>query len=65
MARNSAKMNWTLDELGWTLHPPGDVRKWDGMMGWFLEYAKVHPETLTSGAVRQWHRMAELVADAA
>jgi HNH endonuclease len=24
MARNSAKMNWTLEELGWTLHPPGN-----------------------------------------
>ena len=65
MARNSAKMNWTLDELGWTLHPPGDVRKWDGMMNWFLEYAEAHPEVLPSGSIRQWHRAAELVTGAA
>ncbi len=38
MARNSAKMNWTLEELGWTLHPPGNFGEWDGLLHWFLEY---------------------------
>jgi hypothetical protein len=33
MARNSAKMNWTLQDLGWHLHPPGDIRDWDGLPG--------------------------------
>jgi 5-methylcytosine-specific restriction endonuclease McrA len=61
MARNSAKMNWTLDELRWTLHPPGDVREWDGMMRWFLEYIKEHPETSSNASVRQWYRAAELI----
>ena len=65
MVRNSAKMNWTLDELGWTLHPPGDVREWDGMMHWFLEYTETHPETLPRGSVQQWYRAAELVTGAA
>jgi len=61
MARNSAKMNWTLDELGWTFHPPGDVREWDGMIRWFLEYTEEHPETLSNASVRQWYRAAELI----
>ena len=65
MVRNSAKMNWTLDELGWTLHPPGDVREWDGMMHWFLEYTETHPETLPCCSAQQWHRAAELVTGAA
>src|SRR5215208_1783869 len=55
MARNSAKMNWTLGELGWTLLPPGDFREWDGLISWFLEYTAVHPEVLASASVRQWH----------
>src|SRR5262245_43095336 len=38
MARNGAKMNWTLDELGWELRPAGAISEWDGMMNWFLEY---------------------------
>ena len=35
--RNSAKAHWTLEELGWTLHPPGLMGSWDGLMGWFLD----------------------------
>ena len=29
MLRNSAKANFTLDELGWSLCPPGDMKDWD------------------------------------
>jgi len=65
MARNSAKMNWTLDKLGWALHPPGDAREWDDMMRWFLEYTEAHPETLPSGSIRQWRRAAALVSGVA
>lgn len=61
MARNSAKMNWTLGELGWALHPPGNVREWDGMTRWFLDYSAVNPTLLASGTVRQWYRAAQLV----
>lgn len=60
MARNSAKMNWTLDELGWTLHPPGDMQEWDGLLHWFLEYTVAHPETVTSNLIKQWQRAAKL-----
>ena len=53
MARNSAKMNWTLLELGWELQAPGDFSQWDGMIRWCVEYASAHPGALDSG-VRQW-----------
>jgi hypothetical protein len=46
MGRNSAKLNWTLSELGWTLHPLGIISDWDGLFGWFLRYTAVHPETV-------------------
>ena len=58
MARNSAKMNWTLAELGWTLQPQGDFRNWDGLMQWFLDYTAAHPTSLSNPSVRQWHRAA-------
>ena len=58
MARNSAKMNWTLKELGWTLHPPGDIKHWDGLIGWFLDYTAAHPSTLTT-SIKGWHRAAK------
>lgn len=65
MASNSAKMNWSLEELGWTLHPPGDFQAWDGLIRWFLDYGTTHPEVLTNGSVRQWHRAAKLAVGAA
>ena len=65
MARNSAKMNWTLVELGWTLQPPGDHREWDGMLSWFLTYARKYPGVLSNASVRQWHRAAGIAAPAA
>lgn len=61
MARNSAKMNWTLDELGWSVHPPSALEDWGGLLFWFLDYTSAHPDTLESGSVRQWHHAAERV----
>ena len=60
MARNSAKMNWTLEDLGWALQPPGDFRDWDGLMGWFVSYTDLHPETITNASVKQWKTAAKL-----
>lgn len=58
MARNSAKMNWRVEELGWTLRPPGDYREWDGMVGWFLDYSAAHPNVLTNQSIRAWFQAA-------
>lgn len=66
MARNSAKMNWMLEDLGWSLHPPGRASDWDGLIGWFLAYGKAHPEILGRGVVCAWHRAAKaLTAESA
>lgn len=58
MARNSAKLNWTLDQLGWTLQPVGDFKIWDGLVHWFVEFALANPAILGSGSMKQWHRAA-------
>lgn len=63
MARNSAKMNWTLEELGWRLHPPGDFNDWDGMMAWFVRFAHDRPVMLQSASIRQWFRAARLALE--
>jgi 5-methylcytosine-specific restriction endonuclease McrA len=59
MARNSAKMNWTLAELGWTLCPPGDIKNWDGLVRWFIGFADREPRCLVNGSMRQWHAAAK------
>ena len=38
MLRNSAKANFTLEELSWTLHPEGSLEAWDGLTRWFLQW---------------------------
>jgi hypothetical protein len=64
MVRNSAKMNWTLEELGWQLHPPGAIETWDGMLRWFLDYTDKYPRAVLDNSMRQWRRAAEIVTSA-
>ncbi|GCE40928.1 hypothetical protein Rhow_004571 [Rhodococcus wratislaviensis] len=56
MLRNSAKGQWTLRELGWTLSPAGDYRTWDGLTGWFVEYLRTHPDLSTDNYLARWFR---------
>lgn len=60
MVRNSAKGNWTLAELGWSLQAPGSFKDWDGLIHWFLEYTNDHPKLIAATSMRQWHRAATL-----
>jgi hypothetical protein len=59
MARNSAKSNWTVEELGWRLVPPGRMSEWDGLVTWFLEYTAKHPAAIVDSTVRNWRQAAE------
>jgi 5-methylcytosine-specific restriction endonuclease McrA len=58
MRRNSAKSNWTLDDLGWTLHPPGSLSDWDGLIRWFIEQVDGEPTLLQNAHLRRWHKAA-------
>lgn len=60
MARNFAKMNWTLEELGWTLHPPGEIQRWDGLLSWYMHHTSAHPEAFKTGYFRAWQRAASV-----
>lgn len=58
MLRNAAKGLWTLEELGWTLHPPGDITEWDGMLQWYLNYVQSHERVLSNAFLKKWYRLA-------
>ncbi len=64
MARNSAKMNWLIEELGWTLHPPGSLAQWDGMLGWFMELVEARPALKRITMIGSWFRAAKSDANA-
>jgi hypothetical protein len=55
MMRNQVKAQWSLKELGWTLHPAGDVAKWDGLSRWLVDYLGANPTAL-AGEAAQPHR---------
>jgi len=59
MLRNSAKSNWTLEELRWRLLPPGDCASWDGLLSWFLAYLKRDQSHFADHYISKWHRAAE------
>lgn len=57
--RNSIKSNWLLEEIGWQLHPPGNLTEWDGLLGWFMAYAEENQQILDDSYLLSWHRAAK------
>jgi 5-methylcytosine-specific restriction endonuclease McrA len=58
MMRNSAKSNWTLEELGWHLLPPGDFKEWDGLISWLMKYIEDDPLQLREAYIKRWYNAA-------
>ncbi len=58
MLRNSAKSNWTVEELGWSVLEPDRDDSWDGLVGFCVDYLARHPEQLADKYIGRWHRAA-------
>lgn len=52
--RNSAKANWTLEELSWKLFPPGNLDEWDGLTRWFVNFIERHNDLRGNNYLRTW-----------
>jgi hypothetical protein len=59
MLRNSAKANFLIDELGWSLLPSGKVSDWDGLGGWFMNQMRRDETLLADGYLKTWYRAAQ------
>lgn len=57
--RNSAKSNWLLEELGWKLHEAGNLKEWDGLIQWFIDYVHENPSMLDDSYISTWHKAAK------
>jgi len=55
---NSAKANSTLEELGWSLQPPGRREEWDGLIRWFVTYTEQHSALVRTEYLRRWRAAA-------
>lgn len=54
MLHNMWKSDWPLERLGWTLHPAGDRRDWDGLTRWMLRHARAHAESGAGSGIGPW-----------
>lgn len=61
MLRNSEKTNFTLEELGWCIYPPGDYHDWDGMTNWFIQYVIENGYLMESNYIKKWYIAAKSV----
>ena len=59
MLTNSIKSNWTLEDLQWELLPSGDIKEWDGMLGWFLKQVERDPALLQTSYLKTWWNAAK------
>lgn len=58
---NAVKSDYTLNELGWTLHKGGSWADWDGLTEWFMKQAEVRSEVQQDGVLTSWLAAAEAV----
>ena len=56
MIHNSAKANWTLEELGWRLYPQDHNPEWDGLSEQFLSIYEAHESIHDDAYIREWYR---------
>lgn len=61
MLHNQAKLNWTIEELGWKLHEPGRIEEWDGMSASFLAIVDARPSLSEDKYVRDWYRATKTI----
>ncbi len=54
MIRNSAKSNWTIEELGWRLYDKGEIDKWDGLINCFLDLTNKNPLYENDSFIKAW-----------
>lgn len=59
MLRNSAKSNFTLEELGWGLLEPGEFTEWDGLLQWFIDYVEKNRDILEDAYINEWFKAAK------
>lgn len=57
MLHNSIKNNWTLGQLNWKLHDPGDFNTYDGMTGLFVQLVEADNQLLSDAYIKRWYRL--------
>jgi len=61
MMTNSAKSNFTLEQLRWTLKPAGDLCVWDGLSALFIQIVEDDPSLLDVPTISTYYRATKAV----
>ena len=56
MLRNSAKSNWTIEEIGWTLYDKGQLDNWNGLINYFIDLTNKNHDYEKDNYVRDWKK---------
>ena len=56
MVNNSAKSNFTLEQLGWTLKEKGSIQDWDGLSKMFVEIVEQNKTLLNVGRIKDYYK---------
>ncbi|WP_395049487.1 HNH endonuclease [Flavobacterium sp.] len=54
MIRNSAKSNWTIEEIGWKLQDKGQLDTWDGLVSYFINLTDKNPDYEKDNYIKGW-----------
>lgn len=56
MVNNSAKSNFTLEQLGWTLKDKGNIQDWDGLSKMFVDIVEQNKSLLNIGRIKDYYK---------
>lgn len=56
MTLNMKKGNQTLTELGWSIYDVDDSSAWDGLVSWYVEFARKNPDVASVPNNKGWHK---------
>lgn len=61
MMHNTVKSQWTLEQLNWQLHKPGDLLEWDGLTGYFLKIVEENQALLKDKLIKKWYLLSKAI----
>ena len=56
MTMNMRKGNESMSQLGWSIHKAGDIAEWDGLVSWYVTYARDNPDVASVLNNKGWHK---------
>lgn len=59
MMHNLIKNNWTLEQLQWSLHPPGNIKEWDGLTKLFISLVESDKQLLNDSYIKKWYLLSK------